>query len=269
MGKVFILNTKAVLYTESMFGRPLHQRTFTVPRGVTLPEAKPLPLENVSHTPGQPAAIRFFDPNSLEDLAAMREILKGKQVKKWMDDAQQISHSDYREWAGTPSKSSYLFAIHDARTGDPKDMKHVRGFVYIYSEREEKFRVKRMEKLHFIEPCDRVCYFLEISFAIRPLANGEQSGSGLMSSAIRQSCLQVRTLLTTEEPSDVEVFAFVDPGNIPAQRTLESSGFVKKGLMKYDWDSPSESCLYILNWRVLQRKIRQKLLEVVQKQEQT
>lgn len=249
-----------------MFGRPIHKQPFSLPRGVKLPDNTALPFENVSHTPGQAAAIRFFDPQSQEDLQAMKEILSGKEVKKWMDDP-GVSKSDYRDWAGTESNTSFLFAVLDARVNDPEQMKHVRGFVYLYSEREEKFRVKRMEKLGFVEPTDKERYMLEVSFAARPMPDGLQSGSGLMSSALRQCCLQVYTLLDAPERPDVQLFAFVDPENLPAQRTLEASGFVRKGTMKYDWDSPDKTVLYILSWRLLQRKIREKLLAVLQQQE--
>lgn len=252
-----------------MFNRPLHQRPYSVPRGVKLDSAPRMPLENVYHTPGQNAGICFFDPNSQEDLLAMKEILRGKQVRKWMDEANQVTKSEYREWAGTEDTTSFLFAVLDARMTDPVEMKTVRGFVYIYSEREEKFRVKRMEKLGLIQPASRPRYALEVSFAVRPRIDGAQSGSGLMSSALRQSCLQVQMLLNTPDDREVLIFAFVDQENFAAQRTLEASGFVKKGLMKYDWDSEDETCLYILNWRILQKKIKEKLLEVLQKQEPT
>lgn len=250
-----------------MFNRPLHSQPFSLPRGVKLPTPPVLPFENIYHTPGQAAAIRFFDPNSTSDLEAMREILRGKQVKKWMDNTAPISQSEYREWAGTKTNASFLFAVLDARASETKQIEYVRGFIYIYSEREEKFRVRRLEKQGFLEPVEGGRYALEVSFAVRPLPDGMQSGSGLMSSALRQCCLQVQMLLNSPDRPDVKIFAFVHPANLPAQRTLESSGFVKRGLMKYDWDSPEETALYILNWRILQRKVREKLLEVLQKQE--
>lgn len=250
-----------------MFNRPLHQKPYSVPRGVNLNSAPKLPLENVYHTPGQNAAICFFDPHSEEDLQAMKEILRGKAVKKWMDDATQVTKSEYRNWAGTEDDTSFLFAVLDARVSDPAEMKYVRGFVYIYSEREEKFRIRRIEKYGFLPPPTKPRYALEVSFAVRPLPDGAQSGSGLMSSSLRQACLQVQMLLNAAEDKEVVIFAFVDPENEGAQRTLEASGFVKKGLMKYDWDSEGETCLYILNWRILQKKIREKLVAVLQNQE--
>jgi hypothetical protein len=104
---------------------------------------------------------------------------------------------------------------------------------------------------------------LEVSFAVRPSSDGQQAGSGLMSSSVRQACLQVKMLLASSDEPEIELFGFVDQENLAAQRTMEASGFVKRGLMKYDADSEVESVVYILNWRVLQRKVRDKLLETM------
>lgn len=251
-----------LVYITVMFTRHIHKQPLPVPSDMDIPE-ETLPLENVSHTPGQAAAIRFFDPSSEEDLFAMRDILKGKQTKKWMDDPGRISLSDYQDWAGTATKTSFLFAVHDARLTDLNEVNYVRGFVYIYSEREEKFRVKRMEKQGFLQPYEGERYALEISFAARPLPDGVQSGSGLMSSAVRQSCLQVQLLLESTNKPKVEIFAFVDQDNLAAQRTLDACGFTKRGQMKYDWDSEGETALYILDWDILNQKVRAKLQEVV------
>lgn len=249
-----------------MPSRPIHQRPFPVPEGVSLP-ASSLPLQDVFHTPGQAAAVRFFEPDDDNDLLAMREILRAKQVRKWMDDAATISRADYQDWAGTYSKYMYLFAVLDARVSDPELFTYIRGFIYIYSEREEKFRARRMEKLGFIPSSNSRRYLLEVSFAARPLPEGVESAPGLMSSALRQSCLQVQMLLESPEQAEVIIFGFVNPDNLPAQRTLEASGFVKKGLMKYDWDSPKETLLYILDWALLHQKLHDKLLQTFQAQQ--
>jgi len=245
----------------------MHFRPFPVPElpGGFAP-ASQLPVQELFHTTGQAAAIRFFEPDSESDLLAMREILKAKQVRKWMDDASTISRSDYEDWAGTFSKFMYLFAVHDTRVSDPELMKVVRGFIYLYSEREEKFRVKRMERQGFIQPTEGKRYLLEVSFAGRPMPQGMESAPGLMSSALRESCLQVQMLLEAPDQPEVVIFGFVDPENLPAQRTLEASGFVKKGLMKYEWDSYQETALYILSWPLLHAKIREKLVQALQAQ---
>jgi len=145
----------------------------------------------------------------------MREILKGKQSKKWMDDSQQISKSDYREWAGTDTNTSFLFATLDARVKEPAEMKFVRGFIYIYSEREENLELKDGKKWPVGAISQRaLCLGSELCRA--PLPDGMQSGSGLMSSSLRQCCLQVQMLLNSPERPEVILFAFVHPDNIHA-----------------------------------------------------
>jgi len=245
----------------------MHHRPFVVPDlpGGFAPPSQ-LPIQELFHTTGQAAAIRFFEPYAQDDLEAMREILSAKQVRKWMDDASTISRSDYEDWAGTYSKYMYLFAVHDARVSDPDLMSVVRGFIYIYSEREEKFRVKRMERLGFILSSQARRYLLEVSFASRPMPLGLESAPGLMSSALRASCLQVQMLLEAPDQPEVVIFGFCDPKNLPARRTMEASGFIKKGLMKYEWDSYDETVLYILSWPLLHSKIRDRLAQALQAQ---
>lgn len=245
----------------------MHHRPFPVPElpGGVAPVSQ-LPVEELFHTTGQAAAIRFFEPYAEDDLQAMREILRAKQVRKWMDDASTISRSDYEDWAGTFSRYMYLFAVHDTRVNDPELMKIVRGFIYLYSEREEKFRVKRMERQGFIAPSEARRYLLEVSFAARPMPPGRESAPGLMSSALREACLQVQMLLEAPDEPEVIIFGFCDPENLAAHRTLEASGFVKKGFMKYEWDSYQETVLYILSWPLLHAKIREKLVSALQAQ---
>lgn len=245
-----------------MVFKSLIKKKYPIPNGVTLTSCVALPLENVFHTPGQTAAIRFFDPHSQKDLASLREILHHKQVKKWMDDTYYLTKREYQDWAGTVTHNNFLFAVLDARVSSLKAMETIYGFVYIYSEREEKFRVRRMLKKGFLTPTTKTRYSLEVSFAAKPQKNGIILGTGLMASAIRQACLQVQMLLNTNPKPVIDIFAFVDPVNEPAQRTLIAAGFAKIGSMKYDWDSPGESLLYSLNWRILQKKIRQKLVEL-------
>ena len=228
-----------------------------------LPETcEDFPFESFSHISGQAAAIRFFDPNSIEDFELLKEILSVKEVRSWMDDSGNISKSDYQEWAGKWTNDSFLFAVHDAREKLKRKLKIVRGFVNIYSERSEKFRIKRMVRAGFVKGSLKNRHVLEVSMALRPLSDGKIVGSGLMSSALRQCCLQVRSLLGYPKQSDLILYGFVDPDNMASARALEASGFVKRGKMKYDQDSEKDSWVYILSWRKLHRKIKGGLLKL-------
>jgi hypothetical protein len=231
------------------------------------PSSPPIPdfeeLASLYHVPGENAAIRFFDPDSVSDLQSMQAILKGRESKKWMDDAAPLTISDYQDWAGTHTHEHFLFAVLDARNPTPSVLINVHGFVYLYSEKTEKFRVKRMVKRNLLPEGTDPYRCLEISFAAKPRDSGVQAGSGLIGSAVRQSCQQVSLLLDgqADPQNPLYLFAFVDLNNGPAQRTLESAGFEARGHMRYDWDSQEDSVFYLLNWQKLQEKIRQKLVE--------
>lgn len=216
-------------------------------------------IKGMSNVIGQVAAIRLFDPDSDMDYQSLKKILSHKLVKIWMDDTEKISKSDYREWAGNETNKSFLFAVHDTRLLRTKEITKVRGFVNFYFERSEKYRLKRLQKVKLLEKPAK--YYLEVSMAL--LIDGQKAlSSGLMSSALRQSCLQVRSMLNCRKQSDIVVFGFVDPKNISSIRSMEASGFVSKGKTKYDNDSIDESLLYVIDWSKLHKKINGSLLKV-------
>jgi len=247
-----------------MIKRQLHPHPIKLPKDLVLPTYPPAFKQNFSHIPGQASIIRFFDPDSDSDYQAMKDIVTGKQSQIWMDESRHLPRSEYYDWAATSTNDSFLFAVHNAASTTDEELAYVQGFVYIYSEREEKFRVKRMEKKGFLIPNQPHRHALEVSFAVRPKREDQtQQGSGLMSSALRQSCFQVKKLINPTRQSDIQLFGFVDPQNSPAQRTLIASGFLKKGAMRYDSDSEDISYLYLLSWRKLMEKTTIKLREAI------
>lgn len=210
--------------------------------------------------PGETAGIRFFKLNSVTDFEVLRSIIKAKGSQAWLEDP-SLSKSEYRDWVGTETPNSYLFAVLKAHPLTPSNHASVRGFVYLYSEFSEKFRLKRLVKAGLLPATvlDSPC--LEVSFAARPHRHGHQTGSGLMSSAVRLSCYQARHQLKSVGLSNLAVIAFINPQNEPARRTLVASGFNHIGQMLYDRDSPTISDLYRLNWRKLREISQKKLLE--------
>ncbi len=219
-------------------------------------------LKGMSHVMGQAAAIRFFDKDSNDDYLALKKILSHKTVKNWMDDTGYFTKSDYKFWAGKETDESFLFAVHDTRLPTIKDIKKVKGFVSFSFERSEKFRLKRLIKSGLISPNTKGKYFLEISMALMLGEGGGKLDSGLMSSALRQGCLQVKSILNCKQQSDIIIFGFVDPKNISSNRSVNASGFIKKGITKYDSDSAEESIFYVISWPKLHRKINKNLLKI-------
>lgn len=233
--------------------RKIISQPIKVPSGV-VPDSQ-FPLDQISHIPGQAAAIRFFDPDLESDFQAIRHITSHKSITTWMDDTGNISRRDYRDWVSKHTSQSFLFAVHDTRA-PLAEIAEVRGFVYIYSERAEKYRVKRMFRQGFLTRQSLKGHLLEVSMAVRPTPAGQITHSGIMSSALRQSCLQVRALLDYPKNDSLTIFAFIDPHNIASIRAIESSGFIRRGAMKYDSDSSEIHDLYTISWRKLHSKIR-------------
>jgi hypothetical protein len=98
--------------------------------------------------------------------------------------------------------------------------------------------------------------------ATNPPKVGGNTGSGLMSSATRLACLQVRAQLNFPNFRDLIIFAFIDPQNTPSLKTVEAAGFVKKGIMKYDSNSEKETIVYFLSWRRLNQKIKNSFYKI-------
>lgn len=213
------------------------------------------------HLPGQAAAISYFDPKSQQHLVRFRSILARPAVKKWMDDP-TLAKWEYQEMADSRSPTSFLFAVHETRGKNPQANSSILGFVYLYGERSETFRVKRLAKLGLLAHLTDSVKYLEVSFAIKPYHPQASPGSGLMSSSLRLACLQARQYIKTNFSQNLSLLAYIDPQNLPAHRTVIAAGFTKIGLAKYDPDSPTPSTVYRLNWRKLQDKIRQKLVEL-------
>ena len=215
-------------------------------------------IRGMSHVSGQAAAIRFFDQDSESDYLSLKQILSHKLVRNWMDDVKRFTKSDYIEWAGKHTNESFLFAVHDTRLPNTKEIAKVRGFVNFYFERSEKFRLKRLIKANLLD--NKAKHHLEVSMAL--LMDDKTLSSGLMSSALRQGCLQVKALLNCKKQSDLVIFGFIDPQNEASIRSLNASGFVKKGNIKYDSDSAEESGLYVIKWARLHKKIKGNLLKM-------
>jgi hypothetical protein len=211
-------------------------------------------VKNIQSLSGQAAGLRFFDSDSREDFESVSAIFKGKQSRKWMDDVVRITYSDYREWVNNYTPRSFLFSVHDVREPSPEKINQTRGLVNFYLERGEIYRLKKMDKLGFIDYDPQKTY-LEVSFALKPSVDGVQVGSGLMSSSVRSGSLFIKAMLNYPKLSNLVIFGFVDPENAPAHRTLASAGFIKKGSMPYDSSSAEVSDLYILSWRHLHKKV--------------
>ena len=62
------------------------------------------------------------------------------------------------------------------------------------------------------------------------------------------------------------VMAFISPENSESRNVLEAAGFEKRGETKYDKDSEEKDEVYILNWKLLNDRLKDSTLEKINPQ---
>jgi len=193
------------------------------------------------HLPSEPATCRYFDPDSYSDYQAVLQMLVSESVNRWMEEVGDITWEEYQHWARVEDKVSYLFAI--------TDPDQVVGFVYYYCKADELERINRLLARHPLKDSPPDSNYLEISFA----KTNAPTPSGLISSAVRQTCLQLRNLYHTQFHQPLTILAFIDPQNQPARRLVENCGFEIIDSIKYNPQDSQDDLVYQLIWLKLEQ----------------
>ena len=207
---------------------------------------------------GQRAAIRFFDAEDPIDVENLRKTMNAEGTQKWLESVGELrSADDIREWINGEGKwSSFnglLFAVTPSIKKDEKTSEAM-GFIYFYCSEDEKKRAERMVAKGLLPKNATEGRIYEFGAATRPNESGSQKESGLMSSALRESCWELGGFRP-----NTTVFAFIDPSNIDSQRMIDAGGFVCVGEMNYDGDETGiKDKVYVLDWKLLQRKLVEK-----------
>lgn len=159
--------------------------------------------------------VRFFDPNSLSDLANLKEITTSKGVRKWMTDIYGVKHKHYKMWMREQGKGKeFLFAVSDTA--------RVWGFVYVY-------------------PSELIRGRLEISYA-----KAETGPAGIMVKGIQGACSLVADYIFDKHPGKKNppvIIAEIEQSNVPSIKVIEKAGFEQ--IRKFDED---DNGVWQLNW---------------------
>lgn len=207
---------------------------------------------------GQNAAIRFFDAENPVDVENLRKIMNAEGTQKWLAGVDKLRNADeIRKWIKGEGEWSrfdgLLFAVTSSIKNKEKASEAM-GFIYFYCSDDEKKRAERMVIKGFLPKNATEGKVYEFGVASLPGENGLQKGSGLMASALRESCSEVGGLRP-----DTTIFAFVDPENVDSQRAVEAGGFVCVGEMNYDGNETGiKDKVYVLDWKLLQKKLVEK-----------
>jgi hypothetical protein len=203
--------------------------------------------------PGERSAVRFFDSADKEDMLRLRKIVDHRDVQDMMDSVAGMSKTDRHEWADEKGVYGryYMFAVSGTEEIFSEEQKDeigkVQGFVYLYAGGDERKIAHRLVQAGIIKKAELgEKKIFEISFAKLPGAPG-----GQISSAVRQSCLELRRLDRLKEGTGVFVFCFIDDRNEASMRVVEACGFERRGKHFYEADSRDMSHLFILDYKKL------------------
>lgn len=208
---------------------------------------------------GEKAAVRFFDSGNKEDMSRLRKIVQHREVQERMDSVANMTRKDMFEWADEKGAYGryYLFAVSGTKEvfgEEAEEVGQVQGFVYLYAGAEERKIIERMVRAKIIKSnLVNNNKIFEISFAKLPEAPG-----GQISSAVRQSCMELKRLDKIKEGTGVFVFCFIDETNTGSMRVVEACGFERLGKHFYEEDSAEMSALYVLNHKKLMEIMKMK-----------
>ena len=164
---------------------------------------------------GAEYVVRFFDPDSLSDLAGLKEITTSKGVRKWMTDIYGVKHKHYKMWMREQGKhNEFLFAVADSE--------RVWGFVYIY-------------------PSELIRGRLEISYA-----KAENGPAGIMVKGVQNACKLVADYIFDKRPGKKNppiIIGEIEKDNVPSIKVIEKAGFEQ--IRKFDED---DNGVWQLNW---------------------
>ena len=163
-------------------------------------------MEKTFEKEGAKYKVRFFDPESLDDIRDLKEITTSKGVRKWMTDIYGVKHKHYKQWMREQGKGNdFLFAV----AGEQR----VHGFVYVY-------------------PSELIRGRLEISYA-----RSENAPGGIMAKGIKLACELVAEYILDKRPGKKNrpiIIAEIEEKNAPSIKVVEKAGFEQ--IRKFDED---------------------------------
>jgi len=194
---------------------------------------------------GEKSAIRFFNPQDPEDLRRMGETLKDKSVAAFIEDIGNMSTGDIKNWLTRYKDEKRIenweicYLVSGSVGVKPEEFGEVQGFINFYPEEDSrKFLPEKYKKTKEI---------VEIGYGRYP-----QSKPGLMSSAIRQACMEINKL-----KGNTVITILVREENNASIKTAEDACFDNYGVIngKDEQGRDERDILFILNWDRLNTRL--------------
>lgn len=207
----------------------LAPKTARFPRQLGMLPAPPL-KHFILPLPTWKPPLRYFDPGSVKDFQNIQTILKHPQVLHWLIDADPMGLKQYQAWTKSQLPQSLLLAI-----DSPPDLvsRSVYGFLYFYWYQDEHRRLIRLYQRYPKLKLPLSALKLELSFARHRPNNFRSRLPGHMTRSLALACHTLKRHVRTAIHQPTAIIAYIDPANLPAQRTVLSAGFKPIGSLPY------------------------------------
>ncbi|MFH1129420.1 MAG: hypothetical protein V1686_01655 [Patescibacteria group bacterium] len=189
------------------------------------------------------AWIKKPDSNNPNDIDAYKRIEDQPIIKKWMDDAEELS---------TTEEIKKMFKKQFYGVCGEKEKGLMEGFVWLYELEEDTITNLKESRLIDLSGNSKI---LEISFA-RLLDENlpeENKGRGHIPSAIRQIGFSL-----LEKSEETTIVAFTNPKNLLSEGVLKNSGFKIRGKVFYDINSKEQDNFWVLDKQELEKILKKK-----------
>lgn len=194
--------------------------------------------------PWEVALLKRMDVNNPDDIERYKRIDAQVEVEKWMEGDKMTTENTLELFS---DKDQLLYGV----CGE-KSKGKIEGWVWLYDPDTEM--VDKLIKRELIDS-SKDTRVLEVSFAryVDPDLPKENREKGLIPSALRQICFS-----HIKKQKKIAIIAFTNPKNLPSEGVLVNAGFIIKGKISYNEESPEEDNFWILDENKLKEILEEK-----------
>ncbi len=177
-------------------------------------------------SPAEPAFLRFFDINDIDDIEAYRLVDIEPEVRFWMDEDPIETDIEIIKHLGNVSEFLIMAIC------SKKDLRIIGWLQFTY---DDPYHITQLNEA---ENRFRYCTdIIEISYARH--TKSSDVTKGFISSAVRQACYIFNESFKHAFPGKkLMLTAYTDVENLPSERVLEKSFFTKVDEVFYYEDEP-------------------------------
>jgi hypothetical protein len=194
--------------------------------------------------PWEAALLKKLDANNPDDIERYRHIDVDPEALKWMEGDIMTKEEILENFS---DEDQLLCGV----CGE-KSKGKIEGWVQLYDTETE--RINRLVDGGLAD-FSKDTQVLEISYAryVDPHLPKENQERGLIPSAVRQICFSV-----IKDRKNIVITAYTNPKNLLSESVLKNAGFIIRGKIFYDENSPEEDNFWTLDENKLKKILEKK-----------